>query len=1269
VQKHLGAQRRLKAVAFPKHLRAAGSAEALGATWTAEGTHFALYSENAEAVELCLFTADGRNETRVAIEHVTRGVWHVLLRGIEPGQRYGWRVHGPYDPDRGHRFNPHKLLIDPYARRLSGVAQPHDSQFGYRTHSPDLDRAPSFADSAPFVPHALVTPALGPPALVPPALVPPALAGDRFRGGKEFSPIRPRLIYELHVKGFTRLREEMPESLRGKLAALAHPASIAHLKALGVTCVELMPIHAFITEPALAARGLGNYWGYNPLCWLAPDPRYLLHDPLELRTLVRALHDAGLEVVLDLVLNHSAEGDHLGPTLNLRGIDNLSYYRLDPQNRSRYLNWSGCGNSLDFNRPAAVRLALDTLRHYRQNMEVDGFRFDLATTLFRGEQGFSPHTPFAAALAQDPSLQSATFFAEPWDLGPEGYRLGCFPTGWGEWNDRFRKAVRRFWRQDEAMELEFAKRMAGSADFFPARKHSTSINYLTSHDGFTLADLVSYAERHNLDNGEGNRDGNPHEISWNLGEEGPSSDPQRQDLRQRLMRSLLASTLLSCGDVMLRMGDEIGMSQRGNNNAYCQDNALSWPRWSEGDKAGISFIGRLAEVRRRFGHLFSSSHSVRAAGGDAAFFTTQGMPLPESFWHPAQPGETRLRPFGMLLSGRADQQGDGSGEAQPQMPSPLAALAVLFNPTSQPQEFQLPSHLRGSWQLLLDTAQALQSQPAEGHASQASHASRGEERTCQQPSSLSLWQLVEAPPLGAPPLGAPPPVAHRFCRPLRRSSGILLHPTSLMGHGGLGDIGSSARRWLELLAKAGQGVWQVLPLHPPGFGQSPYQALSCFAGDPLLIDPHDLAREGWLDDAALALPSMEHADAATRRAWRLNLLNQAVSLWLERAEPVERQRFQQFCHRQDPVWLHAFACFRLLKNQHQERAWTTWAEPLRKATPELLGALAEEQGSALQALKVQQYFFFRQWNALRRLAADLNIDLFGDLPLLVAHDSADVWSQPELFKLDEAGQPTVVAGVPPDYFSASGQRWGNPLPDWQAMAADGFRWWVDRLAHALQNFDLLRLDHFRGFSAHYEIPAHREDAIQGRWVPGPGRALFDRLLECLGPLPLVAEDLGSIDQPLRDLLSELGFPGMRVLQFAFAEGEEAAYHRPDRYPVHSVAYTGTHDNQTLRGFLTDSADPAARKRMLAWLNAPKGEWHWAAINGLAHSPAALTLFPLQDLLGLGDEARMNLPGSAGNNWQFQVQWSQISPATLRRLAELSQASGRTPGQAPPSASP
>jgi isoamylase len=601
-----------------------GAPYPLGATWDGRGTNFALFSANAGKVELCLFDRSGRREVqRVTMPERTDDVWHVYLSNVAPGQLYGYRVHGPYAPEAGHRFNAHKLLIDPYSKQLAGQFAWSDTHFGYRTGHRLEDLSFDRRDNSRSMYKSVVV----------------DVAHTWAHPRRPQTSWEDTVIYEAHVKGLTQCRDDVPFGMRGSYRGLSQPSTIAHLHRLGVTAVELLPIHAFLDDRHLVDRGLRNYWGYNTLSYFAPDQRYGDGDPTgDFRATVAALHDAGIEVILDVVYNHTAEGNQLGPTLCYRGIDNASYYWLAPDNPRYYDDFTGTGNSLKIAHPRVLQMVMDSLRRWVEDFHVDGFRFDLATTLGRGP-AFDANAPFFAAVRQDPVLGNVKLIAEPWDIGAGGYQVGAYPTGWSEWNDFYRNTARRFWRGDGNLIGDVAHCMTGSAAQFQhnGRGPRASINHVTVHDGFTLADWTSYENKHNEANGEDNRDGADDNLSLNCGAEGPTDNPDILALRRRLRRNQLACLFLAQGVPLLLAGDEVGNSQNGNNNAYCQDNEIGWVDWSKlgGEDDLTAYVGTLIRLRRRFPQLQPHRwvEGKRADGSyDVKWLTSTGHEMSDGDW-------------------------------------------------------------------------------------------------------------------------------------------------------------------------------------------------------------------------------------------------------------------------------------------------------------------------------------------------------------------------------------------------------------------------------------------------------------------------------------------------------------------------------------------------------------------------------------------------------------------------------------------------------------
>jgi len=640
----------------------------LGATRDGKGANFALFSAHAEKVELCLFDSSGDRETRrIELPEYTNQVWHGYLPDVEQGTLYGYRVYGPYDPHQGHRFNHHKLLLDPYARLIRGALKQTDSHLAYDKHADAADLSFSTVDSARDMPKCV---------LCEPVELP-------------FETIRPRIawsdtiIYETHVRGFSLKNPDIAQEYRGTYAGMAQQRVIDYLHALGVTTIELLPVHGFVDEEFLIRKGLTNYWGYNSLCFFIPESRYAGADGVsEFRDMVARFHDAGLEVILDVVYNHTAEGDHLGPTFSYRGIDNASYYRLMPGNLRYYINDTGCGNTLNINHPRVLQLVMDSLRYWVAAMGVDGFRFDLASSLGREAHGFDGGSGFFDAIAQDPVLSDVKLVAEPWDIGPGGYQLGQFPCGWTEWNDRFRDVTRRFWSGENNLLRPMVRNIQGSSDLFhqPGRRPWASINFITAHDGFTLNDLVSYSHKHNIPNGEDNRDGHSANYSNNYGEEGDTADPDIRTLRRRQQRNLLASLILSQGTPMLLAGDELSHSQCGNNNAYCQDNETTWLNWNlDTDQLNLrEFVAHLIRLRRSNRLLRWPVHLHGDPGESVAtisWLNDRGKQIERSQWH-----DYEIQSFGCLLrENRSPEQGVGA-----------KAVLMLLNASSEDLSFLVP---------------------------------------------------------------------------------------------------------------------------------------------------------------------------------------------------------------------------------------------------------------------------------------------------------------------------------------------------------------------------------------------------------------------------------------------------------------------------------------------------------------------------------------------------------------------------------------------------
>ncbi len=666
----------------------------LGATWDGSGVNFALFSENATRVELCIFEGgQGLTETRILMTEQTDQVWHVYLPEARPGLLYGYRVHGPYVPEQGQRFNPFKLLLDPYAKAISGIIEWNDSHFGYEIGHPDEDLSMDQRDNAPYMPKCVVV-------------------DQAFSWGNDVPPRTPwdrTIIYEMHVKGFTRLHPKVDEALRGSYEALAGAEVMDYLLSLGITAVELLPVHQFIHDRHLVERGLTNYWGYNTINFFSPHAGYTFHGDrgqqvAEFKTMVKTFHREGIEVILDVVYNHTGEGNHLGPSLSFRGIDNAAYYRLAQDNPRYYVDYTGTGNSLNMRHPRTLQLIMDSLRYWVTEMHVDGFRFDLASTLARELHAVDRLGAFFDIIHQDPVISQVKLIAEPWDLGEGGYQVGNFPVLWTEWNGEYRDTVRRYWKGDERQLGPLAYRLTGSSDLYErtGRRPYASINFITCHDGFTLRDLVSYNEKHNEANGEENRDGSDNNLSWNCGVEGPTDDLAVIKLRARQQRNFLSTLLFSQGVPMIFAGDERGHTKQGNNNTYCQDNELTWLRWdlAPSEKALLEFTKRIIRIRRehpvfRRRNFFRGRAMVNPSLRDVIWIRPDGREMKEQDWY-----NVYARCIGVLLTGDAIDEPDERGN-----PIVDETLLLLLNAHYEPMAFVLPlvAERTGQWELVLDT--------------------------------------------------------------------------------------------------------------------------------------------------------------------------------------------------------------------------------------------------------------------------------------------------------------------------------------------------------------------------------------------------------------------------------------------------------------------------------------------------------------------------------------------------------------------------------------
>jgi isoamylase len=664
----------------------------LGATWDGKGVNFALFANGAEGVELCLFDSpeDQSESVRIKLPERTHQVWHIYIPDLKPGQLYGYRVYGPYEPQAGHRYNPFKLLIDPYAKAIAGKIEWSDALFGYDVTSEEKDLSISTTDSAPFLPKCVV--------------VDPA-----FDWGDDKAPkieYHNTIIFETHVRGFTKLHPDIPENIRGTYAAIGHPVTIEYLKKLGITAIELMPVHHFIADRHLVEKGLTNYWGYNTIGFFAPEVRYSSsgvrgEQVVEFKNMVKALHAAGIEVILDVVYNHTAEGNELGPTLSFKGIDNPSYYRLKEDDKRYYFDYTGTGNTLNANLPNVLRLLMDSLRYWILEMHVDGFRFDLASTLARELHEVNKLSAFFDIIHQDPVISQVKLIAEPWDIGEGGYQVGKFPHDWAEWNGKYRDCIRDYWRGADSILGEFAQRFTGSSDLYQGdyRSPTASINFITAHDGFTLNDLVSYNEKRNDANGEDNNDGESHNRSWNCGEEGPTDKEEVNALREQQKRNFLTTLFLSQGVPMLLAGDEISRTQNGNNNAYCQDNEISWTNWDTADQPLLNFTSKLIELRKQHPvfcrRRWFQGQPIKGRGlEDIAWFLPEGSEMSDEHW-----SNHFAKSLAVFLNGHGVHPLGPYGERIVD-----DNFYVIFNAYHEPIDYKLPAAKYGkNWSEVINT--------------------------------------------------------------------------------------------------------------------------------------------------------------------------------------------------------------------------------------------------------------------------------------------------------------------------------------------------------------------------------------------------------------------------------------------------------------------------------------------------------------------------------------------------------------------------------------
>ncbi|WP_296226596.1 glycogen debranching protein GlgX [Ralstonia sp. UBA689] len=1216
----------------PRAILDAGTPSPLGAHWDGQGINFAVVSKHAEKMELCLFDDAGQHEThRLALPSRTGDVWHGYLAGARPGLVYGYRAHGPYRPSEGHRFNPHKLLLDPYARALSGTFVWHDAVFGYQADDAG-DGALSFdaRDSAPYVPKCRV-------------ITPPELA-RRARPPRLLTPWADTVLYELHVRGFTMHHPGVPSQLRGTIAALAEPAVIAHLKTLGVTAIELLPVTAFLNEAHLVNHGLHNYWGYNPIAPLAMHEPYVGEGGVAVfaRTIDR-LHEAGIEIILDVVFAHTAERGARGPTLAYRGLDNSIYYRLLPDRPALYQDFTGCGNTLDLSQPVVVDLVHAALRYWACEIGVDGFRFDLAPALARGHDGvFDPEAPLLQAILDDPDLRQLKLIAEPWDLGASGNFLGQFPAPFVEWNDRYRDAARRFWRGDHGMTGEFATRLSGSSDLFAAsgRSPNASVNFVCVHDGFTLADLTAYTHKHNQANGEHNRDGNNCNWSSNSGVEGNTDKADVLAHRRRLRQSLLGTLLLSLGTPLLLAGDELSRTQQGNNNAYCQDNPISWLDWSaleDPQRDLVAFVHRAVSLRRGLPRLrdarFFDGHPLPDAPGlkDIAWLRADGHELTQDDWsHDAQRGLAVL-----LTDAATGTDADGA----------RAQLYLALNPGGHPMHFRLPPpHDGHDWIRVLDSAAPGYPEAAALHgggdtvavpaagllalmpsgvrelgvpqvlAMRARKAGILDEYTDisgirRQVPAQALVRLIKAAACetphprqarsvaaseSAPTCWLPPGLAEAPGRWALSAQVYGLRSTQSWGIGDFEDLA----RLIDVAGRAGAAGILLSPVHALALSRphcaSPYAPSSRLMLNPLLISVQqaagaepppaylsfigrtdiraELAR---LESAAL----VDYPAVAALKLQALALLHDAFSrLHLGATPSAEGKAFLQF-QREAGAPLHAYALFEALDEwvmqQHGRPVpWAQWPAAFRAPDSDAVAAFEDSHQSRVEFFAFLQWQARRQWQqaASRARRAGMEIGLIADLALGTDLHSAEAWAWPGLLALD------AELGAPPDAFAPKGQRWGAPPWKPLRLAELDYAPFDALLDAAMRDAGAIRLDHVLGLMRQFWIP-RGESPDQGAYVVYPFDALLQRVAEASmrNRCMVIGEDLGNVPPGLRERMAAARIFGYRVQYFE--RGHGGNFTPPSDYAPLAVASASTHDLPTITGFLSraDLDERQARK--------------------------------------------------------------------------------------------
>ncbi len=1143
----------------------------LGPNFTGSGVNFALFSAYATAVYVCLFSPDGKTEThRIPLAQRTGDIWHGFIKGLKEGQLYGYRVDGPYAPNEGHRFNPNKLLIDPYAKILFGEFVQNDALYGYDVKSPDKDLSFSLTDSAPYVPKSVV----GAPNF------------DWSTDKRPETNWADTIIYEAHVKGLTKHKSDIPDVARGTLAGLSHPSTISYLKELGVTAIELLPLQSFFSEPRLTNMGLTNYWGYNPVNFFAPHDPYL--GPAQqtaVQNAVKALHEVDIEVILDVVYNHTAESWELGPTLSYRGIDNASYYHL-AKNKRFYVNHTGCGNTLNMAHPRVLELTIESLRYWVEEMHVDGFRFDLAPTLGRNPENYDPEAPFFQVLQSDPVLSGVKLIAEPWDIGSGGYVLGQFPIGWSEWNDKYRDVVRSFWRGDSGAHQKLAGALLGSADIFEqtGRTTSSSVNFITAHDGFNLQDTVSYNEKHNHANGEENRDGHGHNLSDNMGVEGETEDPHIISARRQRKKNMLATLLLSQGIPMLLAGDEFGHTQHGNNNAYCQDNELTWLDWGARDEELETFVKTLIKIRKAFPH-FNQTHFLHgeAVGNthvkNVEWLSSDGETLQTHQWE-----DSHLACFGMALSVEGHDtlivvinRGDACDFHLPN--SSTEVLLTTSPHTAKPHNipansvsvlkvdgyYLSPEKRHQIVENLADTYGIFESyRDINGTIHQATAATKMKLLTA---LGGNLTQL-DLPVL---PIDDPSKTAIVYgADKLKSQAGVwgvtaAIYALRSSRNAGMGDFEDLARL-AEIMASKGADFIGINPVHAlfPSAPHlyAPYSPSSRQFLNVMLIAADKIAE---LPDSFKLTPSSgtEHVDYAAVYRTKMLAFEAAYSEFSKLGQRTKRRKaFDRFVKKTGQA-LHTHALFDTLfetlpKTKQSYAGWQNF--PKKYSSPSSKASLAFAQKNTERI----EFYTYLQWIAheqlrdaqARAISAGMTIGIYLDFAVGVVPGGSDVWQNREAYAVG------VSLGAPGDIANPDGQVW-NLLPyNPQRLVQNDYDPYRSSLRAAMSLGGAIRIDHILGHLRSFWIPENET----GGYIQYPFDGLMNMIAEESQAQDCVVfgEDLGTVPDDFRDRMARFQLMGCNIA--LIERDSDGRIISKDDIRELSITAFSNHDFPTLSGF-------------------------------------------------------------------------------------------------------